>query len=98
MLGMPYLSIIGVAILRVDTLVVNDVLESLIHETALTAHVSFSPRAVDKVLFAEADQFGCLLEGLSFKGSSGTEGPARSALALSWSTMTEGEESSVRPF
>jgi hypothetical protein len=75
-------SSVWVRSLRADTLVVDDELESVIHQTTVAALVSFSSRAVNQLLLRERQELSSVDEDVSFSRSSGGEGPARSALSL----------------
>jgi len=66
----------------VNTSVLDDVLESLIHETTVASLVSFGGGAVDEVLLGEGDEVLGGQEVGTFSGTSGRERPARSALSL----------------
>lgn len=66
----------------VNSLVVNDVGEGIVHQTSSTSVVSLGGGAVDEVLLGEGDQASGLEEPSSFDRASGGERPARAALAL----------------
>jgi len=66
----------------IDSLVVDDVLHSLGHQTSFASHVSFRGRAIDEVLLGERNEFLGGEEMASLSRSSGGERPARSALSL----------------
>jgi hypothetical protein len=76
------LSVVGVPGLGVETLVVLDVLEGLVHETAVAALVSVLGAAVDEVLLAERDELSSLAEVLTLEGAGRAERPARAAVTL----------------
>ncbi len=71
----------------INSLIGNDVLEGIVHQTTFTSHVSLFARAVNKVLFREGNQVSSGELVASFSGSSGREGPAGTALllVLDWS-------------
>ncbi len=73
---------VRIRVLRVQALVVLDVLEGLIHQTAVAALVALRSGTVHQVLLAQRHQFACLPEVLTLHGSSGAEGPARATLTL----------------
>lgn len=77
-----YLSSVRVRRLSINSAVGLNVLEGVVHQTALATVVTEFPAAVHQVLLGERNQFACLLEVLSFERTSGAEGPARSALTL----------------
>lgn len=65
-----YLSGVRVGFFGVDTSVSLDVVKSVVHKTAVAAHVSVFARAVDQVLFAEGDEFAGFQSVLTFERSS----------------------------
>jgi hypothetical protein len=65
-----------------DDTVSSDVLESLIHQTTVATLVSEATRAVNELLFREADELAILNEVKTFEGTSGGESPAGTALTL----------------
>lgn len=73
---------VGIAGLGVNTLVFDDVLEGIVHQTSSTTIVSLAGGAVDEVLLGEGNQVSFSEEPGTFHGSGGGEGPARSALTL----------------
>lgn len=75
-------SSVWVGFFGINSVVGNDVLEGLIHQTTIATHVALSSGAVNQVLFGEGDELFSLQEVDSFDGSSGGEGPARTALSL----------------
>lgn len=77
-----YCSQVRIRVLWVQTAVVLDVLESLVHQTAVAALIAFGSRTVHKVLLAQRHQFTSLPEVLTLQGSGGAEGPARATLTL----------------
>jgi hypothetical protein len=66
----------------INSLVVDDVLESIIHETTVATFVTFGGGAINEILLREADKAASRKEVSSFSGTSGGERPARSALSL----------------
>ena len=77
-----YLSRVGVGRIRVNPLVVDDVLESTGHETSTAAFVPVHHGAVNEVLGAQGHQLPRLQLHLGFEGSHGAERPARPTGAL----------------
>jgi len=74
---------VGVAGLRVNTIVSNDVFEGIGHESSIASLVTVAVRAVHQVLLRETDEGLSTLKNVgSFKRSGGRERPARSALSL----------------
>lgn len=71
-----HLSSIGIPSLRVDALVVDDVLEGLAHEATIAAFVSIFTRTVHQVLWTQVYQLPRDLGQLALKGPRRTEGPA----------------------
>jgi len=76
------LSGVRVGRLGVDTSVGDDVLHGLSHESTVAALVALAPRAVHEVLLRERDELLGAEEVATLGGTSGGEGPARSALLL----------------
>jgi len=68
--------------LSINTVVLDNVLEGLVHETSLASLVSLSSGAINEVLLGEAYKGSSLQEMSTFGGTSGRERPARSALSL----------------
>jgi len=75
-------SSVGIRGLGVDSLVGNDVVERVSHQTSIAAFVSVAGGTIDQVLFGEGDKAAGLDLVASFNSSGGGERPARSALAL----------------
>jgi hypothetical protein len=73
---------VWVAGLSVDSLGIDDVLHSLSHESSIASLVSLIVRAINEVLLGQADELLRGEEVASLSGSSGGEGPARTALLL----------------
>jgi len=74
---------VGVRGFRVDTVVGDDVLEGIDHETSVASLVSERSRAVHQVLLRKTDEGLSSLKNVgSFERSGGRERPARSALSL----------------
>jgi len=87
-------SILGsvwVAALGVNSIVGNDVLHGLSHETSITSLVSLISRAIHKILLRQRDEFSFAEVVASLSGSSGGESPARTALllVLNWSDCSK---------
>ena len=61
------LSSVGIAGFGVETIIVFDVLEGLVHESAIAAVVAPLLRAVHQVLFAQRDELSCFAEDLSLQ-------------------------------
>lgn len=59
-----------------------DVLESLVHQTAVATLVAVLGGAVDQLLLGQRDQATSLAEPLTFQRAGGRERPARAALTL----------------
>lgn len=85
---------VGVRGLSVDTSVLDDVLESAVHLTAVAAEVSVAPRAIEEVLLGEADEGVSLELPGSLEGTGGRERPASSALTL---VLDSSDGTSVTP-
>lgn len=79
-----HLSSVGIRGLRVDALVVDDVLEGSVHVAAIAAVVAVFARAVHQVLGAQVDQPPRGLGQLPLQGPRSTEGPAGATGALQW--------------
>jgi len=73
---------VWVGSLGINSSVLDDVCESLVHQTSVASHVSLGGGAINEVLLGEGDEFVVLQEPGSFNGSSGGERPARTALTL----------------
>ena len=71
MLPLPddYLGFVRIGLFGVQSSVVLDVLESLIHEPAVAAVVAPIAAAVDQVLFAQRHETTRLTEHLTLQGS-----------------------------
>lgn len=79
-----HLSSVGIRGLRVDALVVDDVLEGSVHVAAVAAVVAVFARAVHQVLGAQVHQPPRGLGQLPLQGPRGAEGPAGATGALQW--------------
>jgi hypothetical protein len=75
-------SSVRIAGFSINTVVGDDVLHSLGHESSFTSHVSFRSRAIYQVLFRERYEFASGDLMASFSRSSSRERPARSTLSL----------------
>lgn len=75
-------SLIRVALLSVNTTVLDDVLESIVHQTTIATLVSVAVRAIHQVLLREGNKVSGrnLVETLG--GTGGREGPAITTLSL----------------
>lgn len=74
---------VWVRFFAVDTIVVNDVLESTVHLSSLATIVSvLVGSAIDEVLLRETNKGVFSDKPLTFHGASGGEGPASTALSL----------------
>ena len=73
---------IGVAGLSIDSIILDDVFESVVHESTVASLVALRSRAVDEILLTQGDQIPSLESMLSLKRAGGAEGPAGAALAL----------------
>ena len=69
-----YLSLVGVGVFCVNSFVVLDVLESLIHETTVAALITILAAAVNQVLLAERRQITSLAKVLTFQSTGLTDG------------------------
>jgi len=78
--------------LSVNSVVRDDVLESLVHKSTIATLISLGSRAVNQVLLRERDERTLLDFPGSLHRSRGREGPARSTLALvlNWSNGSLG--------
>lgn len=63
-------------------MVVLDVLEGLVHQTAVAALVALGPGTVHQVLLAQRHQLAGLPEVLALQSAGGAESPAGAALTL----------------
>jgi len=52
-------SLVGVRGLGVNAVVLDDILERIVHQAAVAALVALSLRAIDEVLFRERDEVAC---------------------------------------
>lgn len=77
-----YGSQVRVGLLRVQALVVLDVLEGLVHQTSVAALVTLGSGAFHQVLLAQRHHLAGLLELLTLQSSGGTESPAGATLTL----------------
>lgn len=77
-----YGSQVRVGLLRVQALVVLDVLEGLVHQTSVAALVTLGSGAFHQVLLAQLHHLAGLPELLTLQSSGGTESPARATLTL----------------
>ena len=68
--------------LRGDALVLDDILERVIHETTVAALITLRNRAIYKLLLREADERAILQKPRALGRSRRREGPARAALLL----------------
>lgn len=66
----PYLSLVRVGLLCVDSSVGLDVPKGVIHQSTHAAHVPKVPRAVNQLLLAQRNQLSGLPEGLALQRSS----------------------------
>jgi hypothetical protein len=73
---------VGVCRLSADTLVVNDVLEGIVHQTAVATLVALSAGAVNELLLGERHEGAGLDEVDTLNRAGGGERPAGAALAL----------------
>jgi len=72
---------VWVLVLSVDTMVVDNPLEGVVHETTIASHITIVG-ALDEFFLGEGDEVLGVQEVLSFHVSSGRERPARATLAL----------------
>lgn len=75
-------ALVGVGSLRIQSAVLLDVGEGLVHQTTVAALVALISGAVHQVLLAQGHQFASLPEVLTLQSASGAEGPAGAALTL----------------
>jgi len=75
-------SSVGVRSLSVKTLGLDDILESIVHQTTVATLVTLLGGAVNQVLLRKGDELASGLEVGTLNGTSGGERPARTALAL----------------
>lgn len=80
--------------LSINTMVVDDVLEGLVHKSSVATLVSLVSGAIDKVLLRERDELLGLQEVSTLNGTSSRERPARSALTL---VLDRGDGTMVSP-
>lgn len=84
-----YGSQVRVGLLRVQALVVLDVLEGLVHQTSVAALVTLGSGAFHQVLLAQRHHLAGLLELLTLQSSGGTESPAGATLTLRRADRTQ---------
>lgn len=77
-----YCSQVGIGLLRVQTVVVLDILEGLVHQASIAALVAFRSGTFHQVLLAQRHQLAGFPELLALQSSSGAESPARATLTL----------------
>lgn len=77
-----YSSQVRIRILRVQTAVILDVLESLVHQTTVAALVALWSGAIYQVLLTQRHQLPGLSEVLTLQGSGGAKGPAGATVTL----------------
>jgi len=73
---------IRIRLLGVNTSIVLDVTEGVVHKTAVASVVAVLGGAIDQVLLGERDQHSGLAVMLTLQGASGGEGPAAAAMSL----------------
>jgi len=74
---------VGVGRFSAESRGVDDILESLVHQTTVAALVAEGSGAVHELLFGEGDGSRVVLNGVvGLNGTGGREGPAGTALAL----------------
>jgi len=78
-------SSVGVSSLSAQA-ILHDIFEGVVHQTTVTASVTVSTSAVNKLLFGERVQDTMFQEDSTLNTASGGEGPARSALSLIFHT------------
>jgi hypothetical protein len=76
------LSLIRIRSFGIKSLVADDVVHGLSHETSVTTLISLRSGTIHQVLLRERNQFVGRKEVASFDGSSGRERPARTTLLL----------------
>ena len=72
-----YLRFVWVEVFEVDSMVVLDVLECVVHQTAVAAVVAVFSRTVHQVLLAQRNVLLDLSVGLTLQGAGGRESPTR---------------------
>ena len=87
-------ALVGIDGLGGDAIVVDDVLEGVVHEAAVAALVALGARAVDQLLLRETDQRLVGQKMRAFNGAGGRESPAGAALAL---VLDGGDGTVLRP-
>jgi len=85
---------VWVGLFGVDSVLVFDVVKSVVHETTVAAHVTFFFRAIDQVLLGETWEHAILSHHLAFERTSCAETPARAALPL---VLNPGDVASFSP-
>lgn len=75
-------ALVGVGSLRVQSSILLNVGEGLVHQTTVAALVALGTGAVHQVLLAQGHQLAGLPEVLTLQSAGGAEGPAGAALTL----------------
>lgn len=86
-------SLVRVGLVRVNALVVDDILEGLAHEATIAALVAVFGGAVHQVLGADVYQFTCGLHQLALQGPDSAECPAGATGAL-WTRQKQSPSNS----
>lgn len=79
-----YLCSVWIGFLWINATIILYVLESLVHETTITALIPLRPRAVHQILFTQWNKLASFSEVLPFKSSCCAESPARATLTLKY--------------
>lgn len=74
--------LVGVGHLSVNALVGDHVLESLVHQTALAAHVALGGGAIDEILLRKRHQLAGLQTVLTLHRGDGGESPAKKSKTI----------------
>lgn len=69
---------VGIWLLRIQSIVVLNILEGLVHEASITAMIALRPRTVHQVLLTQRNQLSSFTEQLTLQGARWAESPARS--------------------
>ena len=76
------MSHIRIAVLSVDSVILLDVVERVVHEPALTAMIAIGRRAVNQILLGQGDHLAEFSHVLSLQSACRRECPAAAAHAL----------------
>jgi len=73
---------VGISGFEINAVSLDDIFESLVHETSVATLVSFGRGAIDQILFGKAEEVLLGQKPSALDGTGGGEGPAGSALGL----------------